>query len=276
MEFSKLGKDAITEIVGRMSPKDVLSFCQTDKSIAQICAIDDFFKTLMRYHYPYFNPTNTPKKQYIALTYGIIHKYYISCEFYIRNNVKNSFTDSNGTVFVLTDIYDTSKVFSNDNDEAESIDTPIKFEVGGLKFPGQEIYLLIRSSSWAESHTNVFNTYEDAVNEFAYGYMENDETYYFVIMEKVFQDLNSDEYLFYYEEERYQIDFLGKRYLDDDEILDPENPKTKAFYKYIEKDVPCRDMTKRGIFSYMMKNGIFIVSETSEYREVYQIVKVTL
>lgn len=292
MEPSKLDKDAITEIMKRMDPKDVLSFCQTEKNIAKICNIDDVFKTLMRYHYPYFKLTNTPKEQYIALTHGVIHKYYILSD----PNTKQLFTDSNGTDLVLSDVYDNSKVFSNDNNEAESVGLqerieavergeslnriysgiPLKFEVGGLKIPGQEIYLLIRSSSWVESHTNVFNTYEDAVNEFVYGYMENNETYYFIIMEKIFQDLNANDYLIEDEEEKDQIDFLGKMYLQDDKILDPENPKTEAFYEYIKDDVPCRDLTREGIYSYMMKNGIFIVSESNEYREVYQIVKVIL
>jgi hypothetical protein len=272
--FGKLDKDSISIIFKELSPQDALSLCRTNARFAEICRNEDFFRLLMRMHFPFFPVTDTPKQQYIALTNGIIHKYVIFPEV---NHEGYEIEDNNGTEVNLTNDFSKSKVFSDDNDDSKNfagVKEYVTFEVGGLQILGQEVYLLIESGNMAalqmrEYDVNVFMTYEDACDEFAYGH------YYSDLIEYIFEDLR--DYDEFEDGEFEELDQLFSNSLDgDDETLNPKNSNTKKFYEHIRERVPCRDLTRKGVFSYIMKNGFFIRDSGTEYQTDYQIVKVTI
>jgi len=90
--FAILDKNALSEILIRLTPTDVLNLCTIKDQFAKICSDQSIFQKLMRYHYPNSYPTKNPKAQYVALTehYDTHYYLYIISKNYIVNDTEGN------------------------------------------------------------------------------------------------------------------------------------------------------------------------------------------
>ncbi len=74
-KFAILDTAALSGILVKLKPQDVISMCQTDKMFRRVCHNPILFTFLIENHYPNSLPTDNPRRQYIALTRGIETSY---------------------------------------------------------------------------------------------------------------------------------------------------------------------------------------------------------
>lgn len=79
-EFTEISLDTLPDdvlewIVLNMEPKAVANLCSTSMGFAEFCRIEGLWEILMKHHFPDFDLTDDPRKQFIALAEGNITRY---------------------------------------------------------------------------------------------------------------------------------------------------------------------------------------------------------
>lgn len=292
--FEVLDKYTITNILKYMEPSEVFNLCQVNKKFKYICEDDNIFRTLMKYHFPKFSTTTTPKLQYIAL----VKKEYTT--FYLTINSQENFVkDIQGNEFNIVDKLNKNVAYARRRTMAQQPNIiDLEFKIFGLPpKSGTEYYLWYIVSDFMKPTAYAFNTKEDAINEFldeailtpqkyifADDYSNNDihrmDNIYDIILEEFIQKTKNEVELFenahqiydeeldaYTEYEEHEITKMLKIW---EETRDPNVlMNNDDFMKFLRETKYPHDISRNGLFDYIMKNSFYLTNPDESWESYY-------
>lgn len=214
-----LDYDTVLKILEKMSPKDVLSLCQTSSGFAEYCRSQEVFRHLMRKDYPIivenFGIADDAKDQYVRITNNVYAYYAVEVQ-------ENTLTkkDSQGNYITLFPLFGKRAKFIQDHENTEEMrvfPTLSKLRVGRK-------YWFSVCDKASGSQNLVFATKEIAVEEFL--------------------DMHYDDV----------IGIISKKYenFEDDEFREIDDP---AFLDFLEEQHLPLDLSREGLREYLMENG---------------------
>jgi len=143
--FEILDKNALTEILKRLEPIDVLRLCQINHHFARVCSDQTIFRILMKTHYPDFPINNNAKDQYMAITSEEVTDYSIGYDF--NDTGSSDIKDSDNNIVPIFYHFD-DVIFPKQDSDNEIINDTFKYHKnveisGNILDSGSEIWISI-------------------------------------------------------------------------------------------------------------------------------------
>ncbi len=210
-----LPADDLLYIMKQMTPESVIKLCQVNKAFDEFCQDDFVWVELIKEHYPLFDTTSTPKKQYQALVNKIFTYYIVWDGFGARNII----IDENGNEISTLAIGAEAILGRTAVDD-------IEFKIRGLPFE-KDTYMWVLlydevGRPWGENNTQVFRTKEEAINHIIDEYYEDLLDDLELYAEIAFGDVNNGTVNQAVENHELPIPFTHdniKRYLNEFEVM---------------------------------------------------------
>lgn len=242
-KFGIIGvSDVDKQIVLKLDPESILNLCKSGQ-YSRLCKDETFFRQLIKIHYPYSQITNTPKRQFIAITSGVKTNYFIDVDQYTSNAI----IGTNGNIYA-------GYIFSNDaylaslnytvnetNFTYPDADSEILvFSILGLQPNNGDMYWLQVKSDFNGIYVEVFLSKEEAIN-------------YFLNAE--YDDILDNIITFYFED-MHDRDDINEQ-LEEKYFLNGSFEYSDKFKYFLEQHNYPIDITKQGLFDYIFSKSFF-------------------